>query len=650
MSIDPKHLQDLRNSTLTDETITKYGIVSLDEASVRVKLGRNDIVDGGWRIQYPDSTLYNIKLDTPTPNAKGKPCKYLFPAKASMDLFRTFLACEKKQDISVPYYFCEGEKKAMALEQLGYAAIAIPGVWNWRSKKSADGILPAMHDLNLKGRPCRIVFDSDKNDKGKKGVLLAEQELAYLLNSKGAEVGIINLDPKFGKGVDDQIKLLKEDEILQRLNSPENFDDYIARVGAKPQAKQKTSKLGLLVEFFDNDSELRNLFQFNEFSEEVEYTRSNVVNTSAKKGTPREDKDISLMRIFLARKYKIDYTDQHLNDIAVETALRASYNPVVEFLTSLPKWDGVPRLDTWLTDYAGVVKTSYTQSVGAKVLIAAVRRAFEPGTKFDHMLVLEGTQGIGKSTLVKTLGGEWYSPLNFKEAPKDAVHNIQGQWIIEVEEMAGLSKRDIESVKSFISASFDRVRLSYARTSKNFQRRIVLIGTLNPDGAGQYLQDQSGNRRFWPVKCNKIDIAGLKANLEQLWAEALIRHKAGEKIYLTAEMEKAAISEQGDRTAENIFLGKIAKLMDEKITIAKNSNDSEVQFSTLEIANFLGIQPREMNHSIETKIGQAMRSLKFMKARITVGNVRYWVYRKTVNEYVLDVDELKKITDEELQK
>ena len=226
MSLLTRHITDLQNSDIPVERADKYGIVSLEEAEVRAKLGRNDIDGGGMLIPYLDSHFFQIKLDKPLPD-----CKYLSPAGMGIDLFITFLAKDKQQDIDFPYVFTEGPKKALSLEErLGYAAIGFCGVWGWKSK---GHILKAITDLVLKGRICYIVFDSDKYKN--RHVLKAEYELALYLRKRGAIVKIVNLDGALGKGIDDQIvKFMSngniEDLKKQYIEDAESYEEYIKRV------------------------------------------------------------------------------------------------------------------------------------------------------------------------------------------------------------------------------------------------------------------------------------------------------------------------------------------------------------------------------------------------------------------------------------
>jgi putative DNA primase/helicase len=234
--LNSRHLKELEESGITQETITKYEIISLTEEEVRAKLNRNDIIGGGWLMQYPDSHFYKIKLDNHLVD-----CKYLSPAGLEIDLFVTHLAREKMQDSKFPLVFCEGEKKALALEQLGYAVIGLCGVWGFKAK---GRILSRLNYLLLKDRPVSILFDADKNKN--LHVQKAEYSFALFLRKRAAKVSIINLDAAFGKGVDDQIVKFKRDGNLEDLKKryledAENYEDYIKRVKSVTEGKDDFS-------------------------------------------------------------------------------------------------------------------------------------------------------------------------------------------------------------------------------------------------------------------------------------------------------------------------------------------------------------------------------------------------------------------------
>ena len=222
-----------------------------------------------------------------------------------------------------------------------------------------------------------------------------------------------------------------------------------------------------------------------------------------------------------------------------------SYHPILDFLDALPEWDGIPRLDTLLIDHFGAEDTQYTRAVTRKALVAAVRRVLQPGCKFDYILTLVGPQGVGKSTLIRTLSGDEYfsDTLKFSDArDKTAAENIQGNWIIEIGEMAGMKKAEIENVKAFVSRQNDKYRAAYGHRPTPHPRQCIFIGTGNQEEG--FLRDLTGNRRFWPVVTpvrteKQQDI--LKPDyIAQVWAEAKVREEEGEPIYLSSDLEHEA--------------------------------------------------------------------------------------------------------------
>lgn len=225
-----------------------------------------------------------------------------------------------------------------------------------------------------------------------------------------------------------------------------------------------------------------------------------------------------------------------------------SYHPIRDFFRNLPEWDGVKRVETALVDYLGAEDTPYVRAVTRKLLCAAYVRVHNPGVKFDNMIVLNGDQGIGKSTFISKLGGEWYSDsLNLSDMnDKTAAEKLQGYWIMEIGELAGMKKADLDKVKAFISRQDDKYRASFGRRVTPHPRQCVFFGTTNNENG--YLRDITGNRRYWNVKVTgkgKHKAWDLDQDtVQQIWAEVKVIAKAGEKLYLPAELEEFAKDEQ----------------------------------------------------------------------------------------------------------
>ena len=225
-----------------------------------------------------------------------------------------------------------------------------------------------------------------------------------------------------------------------------------------------------------------------------------------------------------------------LRDCLEVAALRHEVHPVRDHFAG-SRWDGIQRLDSWLITYLGAEDSEYTRVVGAKTLIAAVRRVKHPGTKFDQLMILEGEQGTGKSSALKLLAirEAWFTDgVSLTHDSKVMIEQTEGKLIVEVAELKGLRKAAIEHVKATLSRTHDRARKAYGRYTDEVPRQFILIATTNTKGSSEcwYLKDPTGNRRFWPIKTAEIDLARLKRDRDQLWAEAVEREASGEFIEL----------------------------------------------------------------------------------------------------------------------
>jgi len=222
----------------------------------------------------------------------------------------------------------------------------------------------------------------------------------------------------------------------------------------------------------------------------------------------------------------VDVGRDTVGPVVQALAKEAPVHPVREFLESL-QWDGEPRVDSWLQRYLSVAPSPYAASVGRWWLLSAVARAFKPGCQADHLLVLEGPQGIGKSTAVSTLvGAEWFADDVPDLANKDASLAALNSWVIELAELDTVRKSETTQLKAFITRKVEAFRPPYGKAMIQVQRSCVFIGTTN---RRDYLKDESGNRRYWPVRCGAIDREALAADREQIWAEAVALFDNGAK-------------------------------------------------------------------------------------------------------------------------
>jgi predicted P-loop ATPase len=338
-------------------------------------------------------------------------------------------------------------------------------------------------------------------------------------------------------------------EAAQDKKEEEDRDWHLNKTDGRPL---KTLH-NLLIYLRFPKSPVQHLFGFNDFTLQIEVVKPAPWHNGKMPHHPGiVDRDLTQLKAWLAKRHKFEVPKNIVLEGVEVVAYENRFHPVQKYLEIL-KWDGTPRLDTWLSDYAGVDNNPYTRACSRKTICAAVARVFRPGCKFDHILVLEGNQDTGKSRLCAALGGEFYGDFILDPHNKDTIQNLQGAWIVEMSEMEVTRRADVSALKAFITRTTDKVRLPYERLSAPFPRQCIFIGTINPEADGAWLKDDTGNRRFWPVaQHGKIDIAGLKAVRNQLFAEAVEVLKKGEKLFMeTKGLSDMAKNEAGQRHAEH---------------------------------------------------------------------------------------------------
>lgn len=268
--------------------------------------------------------------------------------------------------------------------------------------------------------------------------------------------------------------------------------------------------------------------------------------------------DDSCMRLrgMIMEYFGFDPRSDHVRDAVNLLCLENAFHPIRQMLEGLV-WDGVPRIDRWMITYLGVDDTPLNLAVSRIMLIAAVRRIRQPGVKFDQIIVLEGPQGSGKSTAVSILAG----PGNHSDQEiltldaKAQIELLEGVWFYELGEVEGLNKAEVNKIKAFASRTVDRSRMAYARFAVARPRQAIFIGTTNED---KYLRDQTGNRRFWPVRTGAIDLVALRRDRDQLLAEAAYHERQGEAISLPEELWAAAGVEQAARLEDDPWLERLS--------------------------------------------------------------------------------------------
>jgi hypothetical protein len=227
------------------------------------------------------------------------------------------------------------------------------------------------------------------------------------------------------------------------------------------------------------------------------------------------------------------------------------FHPVKDYLRSLI-WDGANRIDAWLTTYLGVAETAFTKAIGARWLISAIARIYQPGCQADYTLMLEGPQGAGKSTALRKLAGTgWFTDHISDLDSKDSRIELHGVWIVELAELSAIKRSSVERVKGFLTAVTDHFRPPYGRRTMDVPRTNVFAGSVND---AESFTDPTGSRRFWPVSVGKIDVAKIVRDRDQLWAETLVRYKADAVWWLdTDELNKSAAEEQEERYEPGVW-------------------------------------------------------------------------------------------------
>ena len=363
--------------------------------------------------------------------------------------------------------------------------------------------------------------------------------------------------------------------------------DWMKELEIDSKGKFLSSAINLNL-IFANDYRLKNIFKFNTFDGK-RYILPSPPWRKVSKPEPMRDVDYSGVRNYIETFYSISGNFKIDDSLALEFE-KNSFHPVRDYLKGL-EWDGVERLDNLLIDYFGADNNIYSKEASRKMLVGAAARVFNPGCKFDLVLTLVGKEGIGKSSFANVLGGAWFSDTFMTVHGKEALEQIQGAWIIEMAELAGLRKADVESIKHFITKQVDTFRPAYARTSETYQRQCIFYATTNTK---DFLKDPSGNRRFLPIDCNiekatKEILSNQLANeRDQIWAEAVRVYKSGEELFLSREAEEIARTERMIHSETDERLGLVIKYLNTPIPPNWSEMDSIARVDYLERGEYSG--------------------------------------------------------------
>lgn len=341
------------------------------------------------------------------------------------------------------------------------------------------------------------------------------------------------------------------------------------------------------------------------------------------------DSDIRNLDYYMQKigDYGLRGAKEKVQDAIEESALKNSFHPARDYLCSR-KWDGTPRLDTWLIDYIGCTKDDddYVRAIGRTWMLGAVARVMEPGYKFDNMLILEGSQNAGKSLALKVMatfgegeGARTYFMDTFNISnceDTDELMKLAGVLIVEIQEMSGFNKKDDDAMKKFITTTHDTYRAPYGRRPHKWPRQFVLAGTYNPRYG--IFKDPTGLRRYWVVATgDKIDIDGLRDNREQIWAEAVHRFKAGESTILSEDIYRKAADAANER-----------RVFDDATQDVLFAAKGKQFFQTRDILKEMGLPVMPGKSQVESRaVNDILRTEGFERVREVMGGRRVWGWR-----------------------
>jgi predicted P-loop ATPase len=330
--------------------------------------------------------------------------------------------------------------------------------------------------------------------------------------------------------------------------------------------------------------------------------------------TPRPvtDVDVGLVQVRLQhlglKRLSKDVVHQAVDIHAYENR----FHPVRNYLDGL-QWDGTARLSKLFPVYFGAEPSRYSESIGAMFIVSMVARIFDPGCKADHLPVIEGPQGILKSTACSVLGGKWFSDnLPDVTAGKDVSQHLRGKWLIEVSEMHAMSRAEAAQLKAFITRTTERYRPSYGRKEVIEPRQCVFVGTTNK---GTYLRDETGGRRFWPIKAGTIDINALMRDRDQLFAEAVARFRMGEPWWPDKDFEREHIMpEQAQRYEADAWEDNIRDYVEPKprVTVGEVGRHA------------LGIETARIGTHDQRRITAALEQLGWERQKQDWQGKRWW--------------------------
>lgn len=325
---------------------------------------------------------------------------------------------------------------------------------------------------------------------------------------------------------------------------------------------------------------------------------------------------------WIARDYNCPIHTSIVEEAVQLVADRWHVHPVRDYLNEI-KWDKKKRIDTLLVRAAHAEDTPYVRAVTKNFFLSAVARIFRPGEKVDTMLILEGPQNVGKSTLFRALASDtWFLDTLFTPGTKDAYQSLRRRWIIEWSELDALNRVELSRVKAFVSSTTDSYRPSYGKSTIDFPRQCVFVGTVNPSEG--YLNDPTGSRRFWPVTVGRVDLKLVRAERDQLWAEAVARYRKDEVWHLDDQKLIKAAAEEADKRREREPWEKHFRDW-----LAEHERSKKGVTTEELLTKAVGMRKDVQDRSAQTKAGKALRAIGWDVVQRGPDDIRRYLPGKT---------------------
>lgn len=358
-----------------------------------------------------------------------------------------------------------------------------------------------------------------------------------------------------------------------------------------------------------NAPEWRGAVSWDEFAERIVIVRA---CPAGKPGPWGDLSDVDAASWLQRSEWRLEASPELVASAVRSVAAANSVHPLRARLSGLV-WDGKARLDTWTTKYLGAADTPVHREMGLRWMLGAVSRAFVPGSQVDTALILEGHQGLGKSTAVRILSLGFFTDELADIGSKDAAMQLHGAWIVELPELDAMGRAETSRVKAFLTRRSDRYRAPYGRHVAEHHRQCTFVGTVNHN---DYLKDETGGRRFLPVETTAIDLVALRADVEQLWAEAVTRHQGGERTYTAESALAASIAEHTSERYQGDVWHDVVKVYAELFGIT----------TVAECLNHVGVEQSRRTQSDANRVAKILKSIGFVRRQVRNGLKRDWKY------------------------